>query len=168
MKTLFFIILTVFTTTFVSAQSKNVVEEIMASANHTILAKALKKADLITTLTEPGPFTIFAPTDGAFKSLPVGTLDNLLKAGNQALLANLLSYHVVKGKFEASALISAINSNNGNFTLKTINNSMLNLAFENGRIKLTDEKGGSAYVKSADLKGSNGLIHVIDNVLMPK
>ncbi|MBK9735192.1 MAG: fasciclin domain-containing protein [Saprospiraceae bacterium] len=168
MKTLLFILLTVFTATFTFSQTKNVVEEVMTFANHGTLVKALKAADLITMLKETGPFTILAPTDDAFKTLPVGALDNYLKAENQALLANMLSYHVLKGKYEASTIITALNSNNGSLPLKTINNSIIIASFENGRIKLTDEKGMSSFIKSANLKASNGIIHVIDRVLMPK
>lgn len=149
-------------------QSKDVVDIAIGSADHTTLVAAVKAADLVTTLKGKGPFTVFAPTNAAFNKLPEGTVANLLKPENKAQLAKILTYHVVSGNLDAAGVTAAIKSGNGKAVVTTVSGGKLTASLENGKVKLTDEGGNAAYVIAADLKGSNGVVHVIDGVVLPK
>jgi uncharacterized surface protein with fasciclin (FAS1) repeats len=150
------------------ATGKDVVDIAVGSADHTTLVAAVKAADLVSTLKSNGPFTVFAPTNAAFAKLPAGTVETLLKPENKAQLSKILTYHVVSGNLDAAAVIAAVNAGNGKAVVPTISGGKLTVTLENGKVKLTDESGNSAYVVAADLKGSNGVIHVIDAVVLPK
>ena len=147
---------------------KNIVEIAVGSNDHTTLVAALKAADLVTTLSGKGPFTVFAPTNAAFDKIPADALANLLKPENKAALAGILTYHVVAGNIDAATLTGLIKKSNGVAVVKTVNGQELKASIENGKVILTDAKGGKATVVVADLKGSNGVIHVTDAVSMPK
>ena len=157
-----------FSTLTMYAQKKDIVDIAVASEAHTTLVAAVKAADLVTVLKGDGPYTVFAPVNDAFGKLPAGTVEFLLKAENKATLAKILTYHVVAGNLDAAAVLAAIKKGNGSATLKTISGGTLTASLDNSKVKLTDEKGGSAYVITTDLKGSNGVIHVIDTVVLPK
>jgi len=146
---------------------KDVVDVAAGSPAHTTLVAAVKAADLVATLKGKGPFTVFAPTNDAFGKLPVGTVDNLLKPENKAALAGILTYHVVAGKLDAKAVLAAIKNGGGKVVLVTVAGGKVTAAVVNGKVVLTDEKGGTATVTTTDLGASNGVIHVIDTVLMP-
>jgi uncharacterized surface protein with fasciclin (FAS1) repeats len=150
------------------AQTKDVVDIAIGSADHTTLVAAVKAADLVTTLKGKGPFTVFAPTNAAFNKLPAGTVENLLKPENKAQLAKILTYHVVSGNLDAAAVVAAIKSGNGKAVVSTVSGGKLTVTLDKDKVKLTDEAGNSAYVTATDLKGSNGVIHVIDTVVLPK
>jgi uncharacterized surface protein with fasciclin (FAS1) repeats len=149
-------------------QGKDVVDIAIGSPDHTTLVTAVKAADLVTTLKGKGPFTVFAPTNEAFNKLPEGTVANLLKPENKAKLVKILTYHVVKGNLDAAAVMAAIKAGNGKVVLSTVSGGKLTASLDMGKVKLTDESGNSAYVTVADLKGSNGVVHVIGGVLLPK
>jgi len=151
-----------------AAQKKDIVDIAIGSEAHSTLVSALKAADLVTTLKGKGPFTVFAPINDAFVKLPAGTVESLLVTENKAILAKILTYHVVAGNLDAAAVLAAIKKGNGSVSLSTISGGSLTASLDNGKVKLTDENGGSAFVTIADLKGSNGVIHVIDTVLMPE
>lgn len=157
-----------FTTLTIYAQKTDIVDIAAGSEAHTTLVAAVKAADLVTVLKGDGPFTVFAPVNDAFGKLPAGTVDYLLKAENKAALAKILTYHVVAGNLDETAVLAAIKKGNGSVSLKTVSGGTLTASLDNGKVKLTDEKGGSAYVTTTDLKGSNGVIHVIDAVVLPK
>jgi len=157
-----------FSTLTIYAQKKDIVDIAAGSEVHTTLVAAVKAADLVSVLKGEGPFTVFAPVNDAFGKLPAGTVDNLLKTENKATLAKILTYHVVAGNLDAAAVLAAIKKGNGSVTLTTVSGGKLIASLDNGKVKLTDEQGGSAYVTTTDLKGSNGVIHVIDSVIMPK
>ena len=167
MKNLFVALLSI-VSTFSFAQNKDVVDIAMGSKDHTTLVAAVKAADLVTTLKGKGPFTVFAPTNTAFDKLPEGTVASLLKPENKAKLAKILTYHVVSGNMDAAAVMAAIKKGNGKAVLTTVSGGKLTASLEGGKVKLTDESGSSAYVVTADLKGSNGVVHVIDGVVLPK
>jgi uncharacterized surface protein with fasciclin (FAS1) repeats len=150
------------------AQTKDVVDIAIGSADHTTLVAAVKAADLVTTLKGKGPFTVFAPTNAAFSKLPAGTVENLLKPENKAQLARILTYHVVSGNLDAAAVVAAIKSGKGKAVVPTVSGGKLTATLDKDKVKLTDEAGNSAYVITTDLKGSNGVIHVIDAVVLPK
>jgi uncharacterized surface protein with fasciclin (FAS1) repeats len=150
------------------SQGKDVVDIAVGSADHTTLVAAVKAADLVTTLKSDGPFTVFAPTNAAFDKLPEGTVANLLKPENKAQLAKILTYHVVSGNLEAAAVLDAIKKGDGKVVLTTVSGGKLTASLDMGKVKLTDEAGNSAYVTVADLKGTNGVIHVIDAVVLPR
>ncbi|TAG68837.1 MAG: fasciclin domain-containing protein, partial [Runella slithyformis] len=147
---------------------KDVVDIAISSENHTTLVAAVKAADLVATLKGEGPFTVFAPTNAAFAKLPEGTVDMLLKPENKKALAGILTYHVVAGNLDATKVLAAIKEGMGKVTLPTVAGGSLTASIEGGKVILTDEKGGKSTVTATDLKGSNGVIHVIDTVLMPK
>ncbi len=149
------------------AQKKDIVDIAISSEAHTTLVAAVKAADLVATLKSEGPFTVFAPVNEAFNKLPAGTVDFLLKEENKATLVKILTYHVVAGNLDAKSVLAAIKKGNGSVTLKTVSGGSLTASLDNGKVKLTDEKGGFSFVTVADLKGSNGVIHVIDSVVMP-
>ena len=140
----------------------------ISSADHTTLVAAVKAADLVATLKSAGPFTVFAPTNAAFDKLPGGTVASLLKPESKAALANILTYHVVSGNLDATSVLAAIKDGKGKVVLKTVSGGKLTATLDNGKVKLTDENGNSALVIAADLKGTNGVVHVIDAVLLPK
>ena len=148
--------------------TKDIVDNAVNSADHTTLVAAVKAAGLVDTLKGPGPFTVFAPTNEAFAKLPAGTVDTLLKAENHDTLVKILTYHVVAGKVSASDLMKLIKAGKGRAELTTVSGGKL-IAKMNGKAKitLTDEKGGVANVTIANVFQSNGVIHVIDTVLMP-
>ena len=168
MKKLFVMLFAVVLSMSVYCQGKDVVDIAIGSADHTTLVAALKAADLVSTLKGKGPFTVFAPTNAAFNKLPAGTVESLLKPENKAKLAKILTYHVVSGNVNAAAVVAAIKSGNGKAELTTVSGGKLTATMEMGKVKLTDESGNSAFVTAADLKGSNGVVHVIDGVLLPK
>ncbi len=150
------------------SQGKDVVDVAIGSADHTTLVAAVKAADLVSTLKGKGPFTVFAPTNAAFNKLPAGTVESLLKPENKAQLAKILTYHVVSGNLDAAAVIAAIKGGNGKAVLTTVSGGKLTASLDNGKVKLTDESGKYVYVTATDLKGTNGVVHVIDGVLLPK
>jgi uncharacterized surface protein with fasciclin (FAS1) repeats len=147
---------------------KDIIENAMNSKDHTTLVAAVKAAGLVDTLKGAGPFTVFAPTNAAFEKLPKGTVDNLLKPANKATLTKILTYHVVPGKQDAAAIAEAIKSGNGKATFKTVQGGILTASMDGKDVILTDEKGGKSKVTIADVRQSNGVIHVVDSVLMPK
>jgi uncharacterized surface protein with fasciclin (FAS1) repeats len=147
--------------------SKNIIENALNSKDHTTLVAAVKAAGLVQTLEGSGPFTVFAPTNEAFNLLPAGTVDNLLKPENKPTLTKVLTYHVVAGKLDAKALAKAIKLGHGTAELKTVAGGRLWVMMKGKDILLKDEKGGTAKVTIKDVYQSNGVIHVIDHVLMP-
>ena len=157
-----------FSTLTINAQKKDIVDIAVGSDVHSTLVAAVKSADLVNTLKSAGPFTVFAPVNDAFSKLPAGTVDFLLKPENKSTLTKILTYHVVAGNLDAAAVLEAIKKGNGTAILKTVSGGILTASLDHGKVKLTDEKGGSAYVTITDLKGSNGVIHVIDAVVLPK
>ena len=148
--------------------SKDIIDNAVNSKDHTTLVAAVKAAGLVDTLKGPGPFTVFAPTNAAFAALPAGTVDTLLKPENKGTLSTILTYHVVAGKFDAASLKKLLMAGNGMTTLKTVSGGTLTAKASGSAIMLTDEKGGIANVTIADVYQSNGVIHVIDKVLLPK
>ena len=150
-----------------AAQSKDIVGVASGSADHSTLVAAVKAADLVSTLQGKGPFTVFAPTNEAFAKLPAGVVDNLLKPENKDKLSAILTYHVVSGTLDAKKVMAAIKNGNGKAELTTVAGGKLTAAVENGKVVLTDANGGKSTVTATDLKASNGVIHVIDTVLMP-
>ena len=147
--------------------SKNIVENALNSKDHTTLVAAVKAAGLVETLESAGPFTVFAPTNEAFDKLPAGTVGNLVKPENKATLTHILTYHVVAGKWNSADLMKMIKDGNGTATLTTVAGGKLWAMMKGKKIVLKDEKGGLAYITIKDVNQSNGVIHVIDNVLMP-
>ncbi|MDZ4807231.1 MAG: fasciclin domain-containing protein [Bacteroidota bacterium] len=147
---------------------KDIVDVAVGSEAHTTLVAAVKAADLVGTLKSKGPFTVFAPINDAFAKLPGGTVETLLKPENKATLAGILTYHVVAGNLDAKAVLEAIKKGEGKVVLTTVAGGKLTAAVENGNVVLTDEKGGKATVIVTDLKATNGVIHVIDAVVLPK
>jgi len=165
------ILLTLLIGGFLSAsaqKTKTVVDVAVGSEAHTTLVAAVKAAGLVETLQGTGPFTVFAPTNEAFAKLPKGTVESLLKPENKATLTKILTYHVVAGNLDAAAVLAAIKAGNGKVTVKTVSGGSLTASLKNGKVILTDEKGGTATVTATDLKAGNGVIHVIDGVVMPK
>jgi uncharacterized surface protein with fasciclin (FAS1) repeats len=150
-----------------AAPSATVVDAAIASADHTTLVAAIQAAGLVETLSGAGPFTVFAPTNGAFAKLPAGTVETLTQPENRETLTRILTYHVVAGRVSASDLAGLIEAGGGSATLTTVQGGTLTAAREGQSIRLTDAAGGTALVTTADLPGSNGLIHVIDTVVMP-
>ena len=147
--------------------SKTIVANAMNSADHTTLVAAVKAAGLVDTLNSKGPFTVFAPTNEAFAQLPAGTVDMLLKPENKATLTKVLTYHVVAGTYDSKALAKLIKKGNGQARLKTVSGGNLTAMMEGSNIVLRDEKGGTATVTIADVYQSNGVIHVVNAVLLP-
>lgn len=157
----------IFTVQSFAQTSKDIVDVAAGSANHTTLVAAVKAADLVETLKGKGPFTVFAPTNTAFSNLPKGTLESLLLPENKSKLSAILTYHVVAGNLDAAAVLAAIKKGNGKAVLTTVNGAKLTASLVKGKVTLTDAKGGKSTVTATDLKGSNGVIHVIDAVLLP-
>ena len=148
--------------------TKDIVDNAVNSKDHTTLVAAVKAAGLVDTLKGKGPLTVFAPVNAGFAALPPGTVDNLLKPENKPALTKVLTYHVVPGKFDAKAVTQAIQSGGGKATLKTVAGGNLTASTEGGKVIVTDENGGKATVTIADVMQSNGVIHVVDKVLLPK
>lgn len=148
--------------------SKNIVENAVNSKDHTTLVAAVKAAGLVETLQSAGPFTVFAPTNEAFNLLPAGTVDNLVKPESKKTLTTILTYHVVAGKLNAKDIAQLIKAGNGTATLKTVAGGNLYATMKGNKLMLKDENGGMATVTIKDVNQSNGVIHVIDHVLIPK
>lgn len=147
---------------------KTVVENASKASNLTTLVAAVKAAGLADTLSGKGPFTVFAPTNEAFKKLPAGTVDTLLKPENKKTLTAVLTYHVVPGDLTAKDLMAKAKAGGAEANLKTVEGEVLTVKMDGDRLALIDQKGGGAIVEQADVKQSNGVAHVIDSVLMPK
>lgn len=148
--------------------TKDIVDNASNSKDHTTLVAAVKAAGLVETLKGAGPFTVFAPTNAAFDKVPKATLDTLMKPESKKALTGILTYHVVAGKQDAAAISAAIKAGNGKATFKTVAGGMLTASMEGSDVIVTDEKGGKSKVTTADVMQSNGVIHVVDSVLMPK
>jgi uncharacterized surface protein with fasciclin (FAS1) repeats len=148
--------------------SKNIIENAVNSKDHTTLVAAVKAAGLVPTLESKGPFTVFAPTNKAFAALPSGTVDNLLKPENKDKLTKVLTYHVLPGKFDSKAVMAAIKAGDGKVSMKTVEGDMLTFKMNGKNLEVWDENGGHATVTTADVYQSNGVIHVVDSVLLPK
>jgi uncharacterized surface protein with fasciclin (FAS1) repeats len=148
--------------------SKNIVENAVNSKDHTTLVAAVKAAGLVETLEGPGPFTVFAPTNSAFDKLPAGTVETLLKPESKDKLTGVLTYHVVPGKLNSKELMSMVKAGNGKANLKTVQGENLYVTMKGKKLMITDENGGVATVTIADVNQSNGVIHVVDTVLLPK
>lgn len=148
--------------------SKNIVENAVNSEDHTTLVAAVKAADLVETLQSEGPFTVFAPTNAAFDKLPEGTVESLLKPENKKKLQAVLTYHVIAGKFNAKDVLKNIKKNDGKAAMKTVNGGILTFWEKDGDVYVRDENGNDALVTIADVNQSNGVIHVINKVLLPK
>jgi uncharacterized surface protein with fasciclin (FAS1) repeats len=148
-------------------KTKNIVENAMDSPIHTTLVAAVKAADLVNTLSGKGPFTVFAPTNDAFAKLPAGTVETLVKPESKAMLTKILTYHVVAGRMDSKKIAQAIKKGGGRATFKTVSGGTLTAMMHGNAVMLTDEKGGTAMVTTADVYQSNGVIHVIDTVVMP-
>jgi uncharacterized surface protein with fasciclin (FAS1) repeats len=147
--------------------NKTIVQNAVNSPIHKTLVAAVKAAGLVDTLNSPGPFTVFAPTDDAFAKLPAGTVDNLVQPQNKATLTKVLTYHVVPGTYSTARLMKEIKAGGGTLKLKTVEGDDLSFMMDNGHIKISDDKGGSAMITTANVYQSNGVIQVIDTVLMP-
>lgn len=148
--------------------SKTIVENAVNSKDHTTLVAAVKAAGLVDTLNSAGPFTVFAPTNAAFGKLPAGTVDTLVKPENKAMLTQILTYHVVPGRLTAAELTKAVKAGHGKAMLKTVEGEDLTVEWKHERFEVVDAKGGTAWVTIPDVLQSNGVIHVVDTVLMPK
>jgi uncharacterized surface protein with fasciclin (FAS1) repeats len=148
--------------------SKNIIQNAVNSEDHTTLVAAVKAAGLVDTLSGPGPFTVFAPTNEAFAKLPPGTVENLLKPENKPTLVKILTYHVVSGRMTAAALMKAVKEGEGEAKLKTVaGEDLIVKSAGSGKLTITDAKGDVAQVTIANVLQSNGVIHVIDTVLLP-
>ncbi|WP_243834455.1 fasciclin domain-containing protein [Maribacter caenipelagi] len=159
--------LALFATT-ISAQSETIVDVAVGNENFTTLVAAVTAADLVETLSSEGPFTVFAPVNSAFEALPAGTVESLLEPSSKDALSGLLTYHVVSGKYAAADVIKAITDNNGSFAVKTVQGGTIILSLNGDKVMLEDEKGNMVTVIIADVAASNGVIHAIDAVVMPK
>ncbi len=148
--------------------NKDIIDKAVNSKDHTTLVAAVKAAGLVDTLKGPGPFTVFAPLNAAFAALPTGTVDTLLKPENKGMLTTVLTYHVVPGKWDAAAIGKMIMNGKGMASIKTVSGGTLVAKSSGGKVTVTDEKGGVANVTIADVYQSNGVIHVVDKVLLPK
>lgn len=148
--------------------NKDIVDNAVNSKDHTTLVAAVKAAGLVETLKSKGPFTVFAPTNEAFDKLPAGTVATLVKPENKATLTKILTYHVVAGKLSSKDIAAKIKAGGGKATFKTVEGGTLTAMMKGNKLVLTDEKGGMSTVTIADVFQSNGVIHVVDTVLMPK
>jgi uncharacterized surface protein with fasciclin (FAS1) repeats len=147
--------------------NKDIIDNAVNSKDHTTLVAAVKAAGLVDTLKGKGPFTVFAPTNDAFNKLPAGTVDTLLKPENKKMLTQVLTYHVVAGKLDSAALAKKVAAGHGKATLKTVEGGKLTVSMDGSDVIITDAKGGTAKVTTADVYQSNGVIHVVDSVLLP-
>lgn len=161
-------ILVMVSSVITATAQKTVVDIAISSREHSTLVTAVKAADLVATLQSAGPFTVFAPTNTAFGKLPAGTVESLLKPENKTTLSKILTYHVIAGNFDATAVLKAIKDGGGKLNLKTVSGGNLVASIKEGKVVLTDEKGGMATVIATDLKAGNGIVHVIDAVVLPK
>lgn len=148
-------------------KTKDIVDNAVNSKDHTTLVAAVKAAGLVDTLKSKGPFTVFAPVNDAFAALPAGTVETLLKPENKATLTKILTYHVVAGNFDSKKIAKAIKKGNGTAMFTTVAGGKLTAMMEGSSLVLTDEKGGKSTVTIADVKQSNGVIHVVNTILMP-
>ena len=148
--------------------TKNIVQNAMHSKDHTTLVAAVKAAGLVDTLESKGPFTVFAPTNEAFAALPKGTVENLLKPENKKMLTKILTCHVLAGKATASDVVMMAKQDGGTHEVTTVGGCKLWLSVKGGKVMIRDEAGGTAKVTIADVEQSNGVIHVVDHVLLPK
>lgn len=148
-------------------KTKNIVENAVNSKDHTTLVAAVKAAGLVDTLESAGPFTVFAPTNAAFDKLPAGTVGTLVKPENKAMLTKILTYHVIAGNYDSKAIAKAIKKGHGKAQFTTVEGGKLWAMMNGKNLVLTDEKGGHSMVTIADVRQSNGVIHVVDTVLMP-
>lgn len=146
----------------------NIVEVAVGNENFSTLVAAVQAADLVSTLSGDGPFTVFAPTNDAFGKLPEGTVETLLLPENKDMLTGILTYHVVAGEYGATAVVEAITGNNGSYAVTTVQGKELTLSLVDGNVVLTDAKGNASTVIMADVEASNGVIHAIDTVVMPE
>ena len=151
----------------VMSPSKNIVENASNSKDHTTLVAAVKAAGLVETLSSSGPFTVFAPNNAAFDKLPAGTVETLVKPESKETLTSILTYHVVAGKVSAADVLAMIKEGNGAAVLTTVQGQKLTASLKGSNVILTDAKGGTSMVTVADVNQSNGVIHVIDSVLLP-
>jgi len=177
---IFAMCLLVFSNTEISAQdtkmvggaamypTKNIVENAVNSKDHTTLVAAVQAAGLVETLQSEGPFTVFAPDNDAFGKLPEGTVETLVKPENKDMLTGILTYHVLAGKYDSKSIMAAIKKGNGTATFKTVSGGELKASQKGNDIILTDENGGTSKVTIADVYQSNGVIHVVDTVVLPK
>jgi uncharacterized surface protein with fasciclin (FAS1) repeats len=149
-------------------ETKTIVENAMNSKDHTTLVAAVKQAGLVDTLSGKGPFTVFAPTNAAFDALPKGTVDSLMKPDMKDKLTKVLTAHVVAGKMTAADLANKAKAMNGMLTLKTVSGDSLTVKADGMKLLITDESGGTAHITIPDVEQSNGVIHVVDKVLLPK
>jgi len=147
--------------------SKNIVQNAVNSKDHTTLVAAVKAAGLVPTLESAGPFTVFAPTNEAFAKLPAGTVDTLLKPENKKMLTNVLTYHVVPGRLTAKDLMAKVKDGDGKAMLKTVEGEDLTVTQDGNKLTITDAKGDKSMVTIANVMQSNGVIHVVDTVLLP-
>ncbi|WP_425507437.1 fasciclin domain-containing protein [Stenotrophomonas maltophilia] len=148
--------------------TRTIVENAVNSKDHTTLVAAVKAAGLVDTLNGTGPFTVFAPTNAAFDKLPAGTVGTLVKPENKAQLTRILTYHVVPGNYSSAQLLADARKHGGKASLKTVQGEPLTVALHDGKLWVIDAKGGKAGISIADVNQSNGVIHVVDTVLMPK
>lgn len=148
-------------------RSRDIIDNAVNSADHTTLVAAVKAAGLVDTLGGAGPFTVFAPTNEAFNQLPAGTVDTLLKPENKATLTKVLTYHVLAGKFDSKEIARRIRKGQGSVQLKTVSGDTLTAMMQGSDLILRDEKGGKSRVTIANVYQSNGVIHVVDSVLLP-
>ena len=148
--------------------NKNIIQNAVNSKDHTTLVTAVKAAGLVDTLSGTGPFTVFAPTNKAFEMLPKGTVESLLKPENKDKLTKVLTYHVVKANALSSAIAKMIKDDGGKHTITTVSGGKLVAWMKDGKLVLEDENGGTATVTIANVRQSNGVIHVVDHVLLPK
>lgn len=148
--------------------TKTVVENAIGSKDHTTLVAAVKAAGLVETLSGKGPFTVFAPTNDAFAKLPKGTVETLLKPENKAMLQAVLTYHVVAGNLDSKAVVAAITTGKGSVTLTTVQGGKLVASLSGKNVILTDDNGNKSTITAVDIMSSNGVIHVIDTVVLPK
>lgn len=148
-------------------QGPNIVEVASGNSDFATLVAAVKAAELVETLSGDGPFTVFAPVNGAFEKLPEGTVDDLLKPENKEKLSSILTYHVVSGKVMAADVVKAIEENSGSFVITTVQGGELTASLDGENVILTDAKGGTSTVVTTDVDASNGIVHAIDTVVMP-
>mgnify|MGYP000400187049 CR=1 FL=1 len=168
MKKVFLSILFAASSLVMTAQDKDIVDIAISSDDHTTLVAAVKAAGLVETLKSEGPFTVFAPTNDAFDKLPDGTVASLLEAENKEKLTAILTYHVVSGNLMAADVVKAIKAGDGKTVLTTVQGGKLSATLDGDKVKLMDENGNASYVMATDLKGTNGVVHVIGSVVMPK
>ncbi|MFD0916121.1 fasciclin domain-containing protein [Pseudahrensia aquimaris] len=163
-----FAVTTLAASAFAAGHTKTVVETAIASPDHKTLVAAVKAAGLVETLSGDGPFTVFAPIDAGFAELPAGTVETLLKPENKAMLQKVLTAHVVAGKIMAGDLISKIEKHGGYLNIKTVSGDVITARVDSKGVYIFDESGGVSRVTTADVESSNGVIHVVDDVLVPK